>query len=73
MLGKPKFKVGDSVAFKIKGEEKEFLINGEVFIVDAYGTFEQKEEPSYDIMAEESHFNKEQPCLYKHIRESLLL
>lgn len=73
MIGKPKYKVGDSVAFKIKDEGKEFLISGEVYIVDAYGTFEQNEEPSYDIMVEESHFNKEQPCLYKHIRESLLL
>ena len=32
MIGKPKYKVGDRVAFKIKDEGREFLINGEVFI-----------------------------------------
>ncbi len=32
--------------------------------IDAYGTFEQDEEPSYDIMVEGEN------CLFKHIRES---
>lgn len=32
-------------------------------IVDAYGTIEQEDEPSYDICVEEEN------CLYKHIRE----
>lgn len=35
-------------------------------IVDAYGTFEQDDEPSYDICVEEEN------CLYKHIRETAI-
>lgn len=37
---------------------------GTIWIVDAYGTFEQNEEASYDIYVEEEN------CLYKHIRQS---
>lgn len=73
MIGKPKYKVGDRVSFKIKDDGKDFVVNGKVYIVDAYGTFEQNEEPSYDVMAEESHYDKDSSCLYKHVRESSLL
>lgn len=66
MLGKPKYKVDDVVKFTIDGKEYE----GEVFIVDAYGTFFQNEEVSYDIMVEDSPFGGS--CLFKHIRESSL-
>lgn len=62
MIGKPKYRRGDSVCFEARGEMK----TGTVHIVDAYGTFEQAEEPSYDIMVEEEN------CLYKHCRESLV-
>lgn len=41
-------------------------MNGVVYIVDAYGIFEQDEEPSYDI---EALYNGE-VSLFKHIRES---
>ena len=37
---------------------------GKIDIIDPYGTFEQREEPSYDILVEEDN------CLYKHICES---
>lgn len=73
MIGKPKYKKGDRVTFKIYDEGKEFFISGKIYIVDAYGTFEQNEEPSYDVMAEESHYDKDSSCLYKHVRESSLL
>lgn len=73
MIGKPKYKVGDRVSFKIKDDGKDFIVSGKVYIVDAYGTFEQNEEPSYDVMAEESHYDKDSSCLYKHVRESSLL
>lgn len=46
--------------------QKELKI-GVVWIVDAYGTFEQNEEVSYDIYVEEEN------CLYKHIRQSEVL
>ena len=59
MLGKPKFKRGDVVYFTVRDERK----CGTVFGVDPYGTFEQNEEPSYDL------FVVDENCLYKHIRE----
>ena len=62
IIGKPKYKRMDMVEFEARGEMK----RGRVYIVDAYGTFEQSEEPSYDIRVEEEN------CIYKHMRESWL-
>ena len=61
-FGKPKYVRGDIVTFTFGETEK----TGKISIVDAYGTFGQQEEPSYDIMIEEEN------CLYKHIEESLI-
>lgn len=60
------FACGDKVSFNLG--DKEYI--GEVFIVDRYGTFEQNEEPSYDIMVD--NFNGEQ-CLIKHVRQSSII
>lgn len=65
MLGKPKYQRNDVVSFEIDGKHR----TGFVYIVDAYGTFFQSEEPSYDIMVEEENGR----CLYKHIPESYVL
>lgn len=65
MLGKPKFIYGDKVKFLCEREAKIGIIQ----IVDAYGTFFQNMEPSYDIMVGVG----EKRCLYKHINESLIL
>lgn len=59
MIGKPKFKVNDSVNFII-GNTKRI---GTVFIVDKYGTFEDNSDVSYDIFVESENM------LYKHINE----
>ena len=56
----PLYKREDTVRFSINGESLE----GKIEIVDAYGTFEQDEEPSYDIYVAEKN------CIYKHIRQS---
>ena len=40
------------------------VIEGEVWQVDAYGTFFQTKEPSYDI------FSPKKNMLYKHMEES---
>ncbi len=66
MLGEPKFKREEQVrfTFDIKGEERSF--DGVIYIVDAYGTFEQKEEVSYDIEA----LMDGEVVLFKHVRES---
>lgn len=59
MRGKPKYKFGDHVKFKLKGE----TISGVVYIIDEFGTFEDDSDVSYDIL------NDDHNCLYKHIRE----
>ncbi|MGN1147763.1 MAG: hypothetical protein ACI4TB_05030 [Lachnospiraceae bacterium] len=65
LIDPPKFKRGDSVRFPCRGQ----ILVGTIEIVDAYGTFEQDEEPSYDILVG----GTEKDCLYKHIRESEIL
>ena len=59
------------VGFYIKpyGEEKEIFCKGQVYIIDAYGTFKDKSEPSYDVIID-NYNNTGVPCLIKHIRES---
>lgn len=69
--GNPIFKYEDKVGFYLmpyKETEEKFFI-GKVYIIDAYGTFEQDEESSYDIMVEDFNGSGE-PCLVKHIRQS---
>ena len=66
MRGKPKFKIGDSVQFIL---DNEGMFHGEVYIVDAYGTFENPSDVSYDIMVDD--YNGA-PCLFKHITEKLV-
>jgi predicted HicB family RNase H-like nuclease len=63
MIGKPMYQKGNYVTFSINNEKKV----GKIGIVDAYGTFEQTEESSYDIFVDEEN------CLYKHIRESKII
>ena len=70
-LGKPLLKYGDKVGFYLipyKETEKKFFV-GTVYIVDAYGTFFQNNEPSYDIMVQDYNGTGE-PCLCKHIEQS---
>ncbi len=61
--GRPRYHREDVV--RIKWDDTEKI--GKVCTVDAFGTFEQSEEPSYDILVEEDN------CLYKHICESDVL
>lgn len=63
MLGKPKFKVGETVKFIAGARVKE----GKIEIVDAWGTFYNKSDVSYDIMVEKDNM------LYKHITEKDVL
>lgn len=70
MKGKPKYKIGDNVSF-IFNDEK---LSGTVFIVDAYGTFEDPTDVSYDIMVEDDNTdNAYNKCLYKHINEKSVM
>lgn len=77
-IGEPKFKVGDRVWFKADGD---IMYNNEgladrfkqpvatVAIVDSVGTFEQQDEPSYDLWLEQTDGSK---LMWKHIRQSEL-
>ena len=56
------FKVGDQVTFLCGDVLKE----GIVLVVDAYGTFESPNIPSYDIMVENENM------LYKHVKCDLV-
>ena len=60
MIGKPKYAVGDKVQIKIDDD----WVDGEIGIVDKYGTFFNPNEVSYDVW-----FNFGEPILYKHIPE----
>lgn len=64
-----KFNNGDIVTFttRMYGETEDISLVGSIEIIDRYGTFEQNEEPSYDILVDD--FNGS-PCLFKHIRQS---
>ena len=68
MLGQPKFNYNDIVKFKIRmfDNTPEIEVEGSIAIIDAYGTFEQNEEVSYDV------YNVKDNILYKHIGESQL-
>ena len=59
MRGFPKYKIGDVVRFRFRDEEK----TGIVAIIDAFGTFEDPSDVSYDIMS------KDENALYKHLIE----
>lgn len=71
-MNKPKYKENDKVKFKLIYNNKEYTIIGEIYIIDKYGTFEQNEEPSYDIYVD-NFINTNKPCLVKHIRESAII
>ena len=59
----PLYRREDTVRFSIGDESLEGVIR----VVDAYGTFAQDEEPSYDI------YVAKKKCLYKHIRQTTVL
>ena len=60
----PKYVRGDVVTFQFFADKEP--LEGMVAIVDRYGTFEQNEEPSYDI------YRFTDNTLYKHVRQSLV-
>lgn len=66
---KAEYTRGDIVTFTFEHEQ----VTGEIYIVDRYGTFEQNEEPSYDILVENSPHCDGGCCLYKHIRQSKIV
>ena len=64
MLGQPRYKYGDLVKFCFDDGKKRVDHYGKIEIIDAYGTFGQSKEVSYDIMGIDEY------GLFKHIVES---
>ena len=62
MKGFPKFKIGDKVHFEFTIEDKKYSEDGEVVVVDKYGTFEDDSDVSYDIRLKDGSW-------WKHINE----
>lgn len=56
------YKVGDEVIFMVDNKQRE----GIIFVVDAHGTFERPEIPSYDILVESENM------LYKHVAYNMV-
>lgn len=63
MIG-PKYKKGDVVKFNFDSDKPPY--EGMIAIIDPWGTFDQHEEPSYDI------YKFDNNTLYKHVRQSLV-
>lgn len=69
MIGNPKFNYGDIVSSSIvdmTGDIIEF--EGTISVIDRYGTFEQNEEVSYDVMVD-NWCNSGEKMFVKHIIE----
>lgn len=67
-LEKPKYKAGEEVCF-VWGKDKNQEAKGRICIIDAYGTWEQQKEVSYDILGSKSE-EPNKRILFKHIKES---
>lgn len=62
MRGFPKFSVGDKVHFEFTVKDKKYSENGEIVVVDKYGTWFDDSDVSYDIKLEDGSW-------WKHISE----
>lgn len=62
MRGFPKYKLGDKVHFEITTADKTYSEDGEIVVVDKWGTFEDNSDVSYDIELEDGTW-------WKHIKE----
>ena len=62
MKGFPKFKIGDKVHFEFTISNKKYSKDGEIVIVDEYGTQDDGSDVSYDIKLEDGSW-------WKHINE----
>jgi len=63
MIGKPQFDRGDTVRFSVEMNGQVCKLTGTVYIIDAYGTFFDDSDVSYDIYVESMQ------TLFKHVTE----
>lgn len=62
MKGFPKYKLGDKVHFEITTADEIYSEDGEIVVVDEYGTWFDNSDVSYDIKLEDGSW-------WKHINE----
>lgn len=68
MKGNPKYNVGDVVHFSVQMiNQPKTIKSGVVFVVDAYGVWEDSSDVHYDILVDE------EDMIYKHVKEDLIL
>ena len=65
MKGFPKFKIGDKVHFEFTLNNKNYSEDGEVVVVDKFGTWDDDSDVSYDIKLKDGSW-------WKHINEKFV-
>ena len=71
MKGFPKFKVGDKVHFEFTINNKKYSEDGEIVVVDEYGTWDDDSDVSYDIKLEDGSWWKHINEKYVNLRQKL--
>ena len=65
MRGFPKFNIGDKVHFEFNINNEKYSEDGEIVVVDKYGTWDDDSDVSYDIKLEDGSW-------WKHINEKFV-
>lgn len=58
MKGFPKFNIGDKVHFEFTINDEKYSEDGEIVVVDKYGTWDDDSDVSYDIKLEDGSWRK---------------
>lgn len=65
MKGFPKFNIGDKVHFEFTINDEKYLEDGEIVVIDKYGTWDDDSDVSYDIKLKDGSW-------WKHINEKFV-
>lgn len=71
MKGFPKFKICDKVHFEFTINGEKYSEDGEIVVVDKYGTWDDDSDVSYDIKLEDGSWWKHINEKYVTLREKL--
>ena len=65
MIGFPKFNIGDKVHFEFTINNEKYSEDGEIVVLDKYGTWDDDSDVSYDIKLKDGSW-------WKHINEKFV-